>query len=258
MSASRRLRFLAAALGLALATGCRREADLAAVDLFAAANGELAQATTADDCRAAAARYEQLLVQGGENGAVLHALGNAWFRAGEKGRAIAAWRRALLHRPRDPGLRANLAQARVGLPPQESPLIDELLFWRDDMSYGEQAWLMTGGVALACLARLLARRGTRSGAVANRVAWSAGVVAAVATLAFARTVAEVEFTRHGAVAAKELVVRKGDAESFEPALTEPLRDGTELRVVGERGGWLEVELAGGLSGWVEAARVVTW
>jgi hypothetical protein len=256
MSAPRAITALA--LAVTLASGCAREADLAAVDLFAAANLQLAQATTADDCRAAAARYEQLLAQGGENGAVLHALGNAWFRAGEKGRAIAAWRQALLHRPRDPGLRANLAQARVGLPPQESPLIDELLFWRDDLAYGEQAWLLTGSVALACVARLLARRGARLGAAASSVAWSAGVIAAVAALAFARTVVEVEFTRHGAVAAAELVVRKGDAESFEPALTEPLRDGCELRVVGERGGWLEVELAGGLSGWVQAARVVTW
>ena len=38
-------------------------------------------------------------------------LGNAYFRAGEYGRAIAAYRKAKPYRPRDPYLEANLRQA---------------------------------------------------------------------------------------------------------------------------------------------------
>jgi len=245
---------------LLLATACRREPTRADLDSFAAANVALAQATTPAECRAVAARYEELLVRVGANGAVLHGLGNAWFRAGDAGRAIAAWRQAERLRPRDPWLAANIAQARQGLPTAAPPLPDLLLPWRRHLATGEQAWAFTASVALACLALLCQRLLPRTRAPWRAVAWLAAAVAALALLTFARTVQLAAFTRQavicGSAEAGDVVVRKGDGESFAPALTEPVRPGTECVLLDARSGYVQVELPGGHVGWVPEGRVV--
>ena len=59
----------------------------------------------------AAVQYEGLLAEG-PRVAVLQNLGSAYFRTGDQGRAILAFERALLLKPGDPDLRANLKLAR--------------------------------------------------------------------------------------------------------------------------------------------------
>ncbi|MSR46356.1 MAG: hypothetical protein EXS13_04725 [Planctomycetes bacterium] len=266
MSAAASVRGVASAVRaialLTLLPACTKAPALDELDRFADANQRLAQATSVEECRAAASRYEELLERGGDNGAVLHALGNACFRAGSKGRAIAAWQRARLLHPRDPWLAANLVQARAGLPPQPTALTDELLFWRDDLSEREQAWALSISVALACVAFAVSRRSQRARIPARGLAWLTTFAALICAATFARTVQQTAFTRHAAIVvdpgAAPAVVRKGDADSFEPALTEPLADGVECLVVGERGDWRQIELPGGLSGWVPAQRLAIW
>ncbi len=247
-----------ALLSLLLAAACNRTPDLETVQQFEQANHRLAEAKSPDESLAAAALFEQVLARGGENGAVLHGLGNAWFQAGKKGAAIAAWQRALAYRPRDPYLRANLGQAAAGLPTRTLGWIDELLFWQDDLSYGEKGWLLTTLVAIACLAFALARRVERSRPWSRPLLVVSGVLSLVAALSFALDVHAHEFTLHGVIAAPDVVARKGDAESFEPAFTEPLPEGIAVRVLDRRGEWLRVRIDSGLEGWVPAARVVTW
>ena len=69
----------------------------------------------------AAAAYEELLDSEGPRVAVLQNLGSAYFRSGDVGRAILAFERALLLKPGDPDLKANLKlvrdQAAVFPPP---------------------------------------------------------------------------------------------------------------------------------------------
>src|SRR5678815_1292692 len=60
----------------------------------------------------AAAAYEKLSQAGQESPALWFNLGNAYFKGGQVGRAIVAYRRAELLRPRDPDVRANLRFAR--------------------------------------------------------------------------------------------------------------------------------------------------
>ena len=59
-----------------------------------------------------------------------------------------------------------------------------------------------------------------------------------------------ERTEHGVVVQPEVVARKGNAESYDPAFTEPLKEGTEFRVLERRGTWLQIQLPGGIAGWV--------
>ena len=60
----------------------------------------------------AAAAYEQLIQSGRVSAPLYFNLGNAWFKSGQMGRAITAYRRAEQLAPRDPDVRANLQFAR--------------------------------------------------------------------------------------------------------------------------------------------------
>src|SRR5947208_9354417 len=60
----------------------------------------------------AAAAFEHLLQSGVSSPATCFNLGNAFFKSGQIGRAIAAYRQAERIVPRDPDLRANLRFAR--------------------------------------------------------------------------------------------------------------------------------------------------
>ena len=89
---------------LAAEPGTRERTFVHALEVFDAAK-------TPADYRESAALLESLLADGFRNGAVYYNLGNAYFRAGEFGRSIAAYRKAKPYRPRDPYLEANLRQA---------------------------------------------------------------------------------------------------------------------------------------------------
>ncbi len=56
--------------------------------------------------------YTEVLSSGVINGHLYYNLGNAYYRLGEIGQAISAYRRALLLLPKDPDVKANLALAR--------------------------------------------------------------------------------------------------------------------------------------------------
>jgi hypothetical protein len=62
----------------------------------------------------------------------------------------------------------------------------------------------------------------------------------------------------GVVIGADVVARKGNAESYEPAFTEPLADRTEFRVLERRAPWIHIQLAGGQRGWIPAAAAVTY
>jgi hypothetical protein len=47
-----------------------------------------------------------------------------------------------------------------------------------------------------------------------------------------------------------VLLRKGDGLAYPPRYDTPLNRGAEARLLFERGGWLQVELAGGEVGWV--------
>ncbi len=77
-------------------------ADVAAD--FSAANKLYAEGKFSD----AANAYETILQTGGQSPALLFNYGNAEFKSGNLGKAIAAYRRAELLSPRDAEIRANL------------------------------------------------------------------------------------------------------------------------------------------------------
>lgn len=203
--------------------------------------------TTADKSRGAAV---------GVN--LFYNLGNAWFRAGEPGRAVLNYERALRLQPSHPETAANLAFVRrqLGLPATRSP----------NSGWGRYAlawspWLLAaGGWSLAgggCLALLAGRgiAGERTRRVAGIVAFAVGLPLLVAGaltfwLADRRS---VDPARGILVGADGVEARYAPADTATVETTLPT--GGEVRILQERDAWDYVELPGGTRAWIASAQV---
>ena len=134
--------------GIAAEPGARQRTFVRALEVFDAAK-------TPADYRESATLLESLLADGFKNGAVYYNLGNAYFRAGEYGRSISAYRKAKPYRPRDPYLDANLRQAISvapgRLPEPPPPWWKHVLFWSGWLSFPEKAYTSFAGFVLAAL-----------------------------------------------------------------------------------------------------------
>ena len=96
-------------------------------------------AKSPEEFRESAKVLESFVADGFCNGAVYYNLGNAYYRAGDFGRAILNYRKAKHYLPRDPLLEANLQQAlasapgKIAEPPK--PWWQHVMFWQEYLSH---------------------------------------------------------------------------------------------------------------------------
>lgn len=230
--------------------GTRERTFLRALEVFDAAK-------TPQEYRESAALLESLLAGGFRNGAVYYNLGNAYFRSGQYGRAIAAYRKAKPFRPRDPYLDANLRQALAvapgRLPEPPRPWWTHVLFWSGWLSFPEKAYAAFAGYLLAALVAVMGLMFHKP-----RAYWiSAGliVIAAVLSLDTGLAYAEVFRSRH-AVVTGETIARKGIGKDYEPAFDQSLKDGAEFTVLSESDDWVFGHFEGIGDGWLRREFVV--
>jgi tetratricopeptide (TPR) repeat protein len=230
--------------------GTRERTFLRALELFDSAK-------TQTDYRESAALLESLLKGGFLNGAVYYNLGNAYFRAGEYGRAIAAYRKAKPYRPRDSYLEANLRQALAvapgRLPESPPPWWKHVLFWSGWLSFPEKVYGAFAGFLLAALAACAALLFRRPWAYwcSAAVVLISSVLSIDASLAYAETV----WSRHSVVT-QETTARKGIGKDYEPAFDQPLKDGAEFTVLSENGDWIFGHFEGIGDGWLRREHTV--
>jgi tetratricopeptide (TPR) repeat protein len=241
-----------------LVSGCGRSVDPAVAPTIERALETFDKAKSSEDFLRAAALYQDVLDRGAVSGALFYNQGNALVRAGQRGRAIAAYRQAQRYLPRDPYLEANLASA---LPPDTAasrrrPVIEYVLFWQDWLSYSEKFNLLAVAIGISCalafLAVLLQKR------LLVRLALVAAAASLVLGVSAGYDAYRYLYVTRGVVVDREVVARKGNATSYEPALTEPLKEGTEFRVLDRRPDWLLIRLAGDQEGWVQEKTVVVY
>lgn len=203
----------------------------------------------------AAEHFERAIAGGLDHAHLHHNHGNALWRAGEAGRAIAAWRRALLADPSLGDTRANLefARARIAEPeraPRPLPAPARLaLAPAREIGPARAAWLALG---LLWLAVLLAAAGHHAPRRRGRVLRLARVALALALLS-AASLALLRWDGRRAgdavVVAESLEVRSGPGEGYHVVFV--IHEGLELAPTAGEGDWLQVDLGDGIVGWVE-------
>jgi tetratricopeptide (TPR) repeat protein len=209
----------------------------------------------------AAMAYQKLADSSEPSEGLYFNLGNAWFKAGQIGQAIAAWRRAERLAPRDPSIRFNLQFARrkvSGTDALAAPMWQHALL---TLSLNE--WTLLASVGWWLWLLLLALREFRP---ALRPALS-GYTATTGLTAFvlgASTAAAADLRLHSTAAVvtvSKAIVRSGPLE--EAKVLHQFHDGTELTVRdhkdlvidGKSQRWLEVRDSARHTGWLRSDQV---
>lgn len=215
-----------------------------ALDLFDAAESP-------EQFREAAREFESILAGGFRSGAVYYNLGNAYFRAGEYGRAILNYRKAKPYLPRDPYLKANLQQALAAAPGKladpPTPWWSHVLFWGEWVSFPSKVvtcFLAMCGAALVMVIAVISR--------ISRLHWLATALLTIGLIVGVDMVLNNAETigNHRAVVTGETIARKGTGNSYEPAFDQPVRDGAEFQVLSVSSDWTLGRFEGIGDGWV--------
>lgn len=205
--------------------------------------------------RQAALLYEELRQRGFDNPDLLRNLGNCWLLADDLPRAIFTYRQGLRRDPLDANLRACLAGAReqvivgpdgLGRPPIDSRppwlarIRPEWLAWTAFLAYcltcwSVTRWWMTRRPRLATLTWV---------GLLSAIMASAGLVLSW----------QADQREHGrpmvVIAEDGVLLRKGNSLAFSARYETPVNRGVEGQLLFTRGDWVQMELAGGETGWV--------
>lgn len=236
---------------------------LAGLPAFAQSPGEaLRQARAAydrGDYQAAVAGFQSLLRQGLESGELYYNLGNAEFKSGRIGRAIASYRRALKRTPEDEDVRYNLDfartfvnQPRAGQTNPLAQLANQALSMFQGQSLAVMAmaayWLLAG------LAAWLLR--SRGGNTGWRWATAAASLLFLVLAGWASLRIIVDRTRQwGVVVAERAEARNGPKSDYQVGFIIP--EGREVRVLGREGEWIAVGLPQeGYKGWIQSSEII--
>jgi hypothetical protein len=212
----------------------------------------------------AAETYEAAWDSETQTAAVARNMAQSRYLAGDLGGCIRDYRRGLRHFPHDQDLRAGLAFAREQvLYPHTGDLADAA---RPRESGSPLDRLPLSFVRLAGLAVVIAGLGwltlarawvTARGGLAL-IGGAMVVVAAVGGgwLWWEDGRRRAHFGEPTAVVTSATDLRTGNSEEYPRRLDARLPAGVELKILGKRGGWLHVEMAGGTVGWVPKGQVV--
>ena len=199
----------------------------------------------------AAALY-QAATTNGVSANLLFNLGNAHFKAGQLGQAMAAYQRSLRLDPRNPETRANLRFAREQANTQPPP-ISLRQRWMRMLSLGE--WTALASMIITLFLLLLAVRQLKPEAFVGKPLWirlpATGVVATALLLAMAAS--DYFSDSHAFVSVAKATVRNGPLEESPESFK--ATDGVELLVHDRKGDFLEVESLLGLKGWIHSGDV---
>jgi tetratricopeptide (TPR) repeat protein len=175
--------------------------------------------------------------------ALYYNLGNAFYRSGRLGKAIASYRRALRLDPRDPDITENLTIARSqtddGITVPEIPApVRSFLFVYYYIGFDELVWACGVLMVLLCL----------TAAVHLYFPWR-GIktlffcILCILLITGTSAAAHWYFTRYRAsavVISDEGIVRAGPRESYAEIFI--LHDGAEMRVLQKENDWVKVQI----------------
>ncbi|MCG3196891.1 MAG: tetratricopeptide repeat protein [Candidatus Omnitrophica bacterium] len=224
---------------------------MANTQIFRLAN----EAYEKEEFETAAAYYGGLVEKGVANGDVYFNLANACFRAGDFGRAVLYYEKALRLRPRDPDIAHNLEYARTFLIDKEIESdrlpgsLETILVLHRRTTTPETLWLLAVlSAALALL--LLARRLHRSLRERVLLGYLQGALVTLLLLQVASAGFKLwsdKNLRDGIIL--ENSVKAGASPGAEEELLE-LNAGTKVRILDIRNGYAHIRLPNGIPAFV--------
>jgi len=202
----------------------------------------------------AAAAYDKMLRQGQASPALYFNLGNAFFKAGQVGRAVLNYRLAERLAPRDPDIRANLKFARNSVATGATSAPSWRQRWTSRLTLDEWTLLTSGALwvwlGLLTLARWRpALKKSLSGYTAT-----AGVGAALLALCLGLESYNRFAVKSVIVAVREAVAHYGPWNESPNYFT--VRDGMELTVLDSKGEWVQVSDRAERIGWLRREQVL--
>ncbi len=199
-------------------------------------------------------RWERIVGEGGvRNGKLYYNLGNAYFLAGDLGRAMLNYRRAEQFIPNDPNLHQNVSYVgnqrtdRID-EPQRKRVLKTLFFWHYDLTTKTRA-VFFAAVSLLFWASAAARLFIRRTSLIMLLVFSAILGAALFSSLTVEAVVHAH-DQNGVILASEVTGRKGNSETYQPSFQEPLHAGTEFSLLEDRGDWCHIELRDGRECWI--------
>ena len=211
---------------------------------FAIANRAYAEGDFVSALRA----YERSLASE-LHASALYNLGNTCFRLGKPGPAALSYERALVLQPRLPDAVANLRRAREksGARLLDQPWWEKALTW---FAPGTATSVALGVAWFFTLAAASLAWGKKYGLAFYGSVFGVLVAAGYGGAVYWMT---VERGSIAIVIADSAPVHPEPAEHSKPG--ESLPGGSQVRVLGESGGWMYCRLPGGQRGWVSASSV---
>ena len=195
----------------------------------------------------AVSAYEQLAHSGRVSAALYFNLGNAYFKSGQIGRAIAAYREAQQITPRDPDLRANLQFARNQTPgPTLSP--SRWQRWLARLNLNEWTLLAAGALWLWLLLLAVLQWRPVLRPVLRTYVFSLAGLGALLCVCVVAALREDRFTHIAIVVTREATARYGPLAESPAAFT--VHDGAELKVLDQKDEWLQVTAGPRRNGWL--------
>lgn len=228
---------------------------LAAGTAFAQPADEAQRKYDARDYHGAAGAYSKLLEANPRNPALHYNLGNALFKEGRLGPAIAAYQRAFDILPRDPDIRYNLdfVLRKAGeelVPPGVPPLLFAVFYLLGERELAGLHWLLCWA-ALLLASAMLAKPSRRQALLP----WTASAFALWLFWGgwwLARRALEPGV--RGVVAQPTAEIRSGPGENFSVSFTAP--EGRRVQILSESSGWIEIGvLKEGVKGWLRVEAV---
>jgi len=197
--------------------------------------------------------YQALLSAGDESAALWFNLGNAQFKSGCVGDAIAAYRQAEQLAPRDSDVRANLDFARRQV---TGPKLEHGWLHQQMASLSTDEWTLLAVLPVwACFALLITTQLKPAWkSRLRRWVWISGIVGLAAAGALA-VVLEQRLNEHTVVVnSRDTVVRAGPFEESPSAFT--AADGAEFELVDTKGDWCQISDGSKALGWLKTNSVV--
>jgi len=211
--------------------------------------------------RQSAAMYESIAEEHDiENSALLTNAANARLLAGQTGRAIALYHRALRINPADDNARTNLAVARTRAQAdiaidRSTGVVELLTSWRRALPAHTRAIITISAWTALWLWAALRVVGVRAG-TPMRIALPLACVACAGGLTLAADTLSASTKPVGVVVANESIGRTGpDAAVYDPSFTKPLPEGVEFVVIDQRAGWVLGRLGDGRETWLRTSDI---